>query len=212
MVDLRLYLVTDPVFDDLERIVWSAVEGGVTCVQVRDKTASSAGRTALVSSLRAILPRDTVVLANDDVDAARVGDGLHVGADDISPREARAELGAEAVIGWSINTLAQLDDDLQMSACDYVAVSPVWDTPTKPDASAAWGLPGVREVRRRCASRLPVVAIGGIHAENAADVVRAGADGIAVVTAIGSAPDPRAAAHELRGIIDHVLAQEGPQP
>lgn len=209
MVDLRLYLVTDPAFDDLEGIVRSAVEGGVTCVQVRDKAATSAARTDLVVSLRAALPPDVVVLANDDIVAARSGDGLHVGVDDISPLEARAELGDEAVIGWSINTLEQLDDAPQLLACDYVAVSPVWDTPTKPDASAAWGLSGLREVRRRCAGRVPVVAIGGIHADNAADVVRAGADGIAVVTAIGGARDPRAAARELRGIVDHARQQQG---
>lgn len=211
MVDLRVYLVTDPAHEDLERVVAEAVAGGVTCVQVRDKSATSADRTALTASLRALLPRDTLVLANDDLDAARAGDGLHVGVDDVSPSAARAALGATAVIGWSINDLDQLDDHTQLAACDYLAVSPVWDTATKPDTSLAWGVDGIREVRRR-AGRVPIVAIGGIDAGNAAEVVEAGADGIAVVSAICGADDPRAAAHALRDIVDRSLEQEGPRP
>lgn len=199
--DLRVYLVTDPAYDDLESIVAAAVSGGVTCVQVRDKR-PDADRVASVRRLRTVLPDDVVLIVNDDVAAAREGHGLHVGLDDVDPCSARALLGPEAVIGWSINHLSQLDDLAQLGACDYVAASPVWSTPTKTDTGVPFGLDGVRRLAERLDGRLPLVAIGGIDHSNAAEVIEAGADGVAVVSAICGADDPRAAAEELRAVVD----------
>lgn len=207
MTDLRLYLVTDPAYADLDRVVGAAVAGGVTCVQVRDKQAGSDQLAALALRLRADLPAGVAVLANDDVEAARLCDGLHVGVDDLPPAEARELLGPGAVIGWSINDLAQLDDEQQLAACDYVAASPVWTTPTKADADRPWGLSGVRALADALAGRLPLVAIGGIDAGSAGDVVAAGADGVALVSAICGADDPEAAARDLRLVIDHALEE-----
>ena len=204
-IDLRLYLVTDPAYGDPEQIVRAAVAGGVTCVQVRDKTASSADIATVARRLRTALPAEVAVIVNDDVDAARECDGLHVGVDDLLPARARELLGPDAVIGWSINDVAQLDDEPQLAACDYVAASPVWTTPTKADADRPWGLSGVSTLAGRLAGRLPLVAIGGLGVHNAADAVGAGADGIAVVSAICSAADPRAAAHDLRTVVDSSL-------
>lgn len=207
--DLRLYLVTDPAYDDLEAIVAAAVAGGVTCVQVRDKSGSSADRAGVVRRLRGALDGGLTVLVNDDLDAAPWGDGLHVGVDDVAPSEAREALGPDAVIGWSINDVAQLADATQLAACDYVAVSPVWATDTKTDTGPPLGLDGVREVAALVAGTLPVVAIGGIDAVNAADVIAAGADGVCVVSAICGADDPRAAAASLRSAVDAALAARG---
>ncbi len=208
-VDPRVYLVTDPAVDDLEAIVDAGVRGGVTCVQVRDKHGSSASRAGLVAALRGALPSSVAVVVNDDLEVASSCDGLHVGVDDVAPSVARAELGPEAVIGWSINDLAQLGDEAEMRACSYVAVSPVWATPTKTDTTAPFGLDGVREVAARLAGRVPLVAIGGIDASNAADVVLAGADGVAVVSAICGADDPRASAGQLRAVVDAALETRG---
>lgn len=208
-LDLRLYLVTDPSYEDLGSIVTAAIDGGVTCVQVRDKDGSEADRARAVRGLRDILRADLTVLVNDDLAVARWGDGLHVGVDDVAPSVAREVLLPGAVIGWSINDVAQLDDTTQLDACDYVAVSPVWATPTKTDTSPPLGLDGVREVSARVAGRVPVVAIGGIDASNAVDVIAAGADGVCVVSAICGADDPRAAAVELRSIVDRALARRG---
>lgn len=203
--DLRLYLVTDPGTEALGDVVAEAVAGGATCVQVRDKHATSQALAAQAGVLRATLPAHVAVVVNDDVEAARTVDGVHVGTDDVTPSRARAVLGPDAVIGWSINHLDQLDDDVQLAACDYVAVSPVWATDTKPDASEPFGLAGVRAVADRLAGRMPLVAIGGIDHDRAAAVVRAGAGGVAVVSAICSSPDPRGAAGRLRRTVDAAL-------
>lgn len=208
-LDVRLYLVTDPAYADLEAVVTAAVAGGVTCVQVRDKGASSSTRADLVRRLRAALPPEVLVLANDDVVAAREGDGLHVGLDDLSPVDARAALGPEAVIGWSISDRVQLDAHEQLAACDYVAASPVWSTPTKPDAGVPLGLDGVRAVADRVGGTMPVVAIGGIGPDDAEAVIAAGADGIAVVSAVCGADDPLAASAVLRRAVDSALAGRG---
>lgn len=205
-VDLRLYLVTDPGAERLEDVVAAAVRGGVTCVQVRDKQATTRALTDQARALRAALPAHVAVIVDDDVEAARAVDGVHVGADDVPPSVARVALGTGAVIGWSINHPDQLGDETQMAACDYVAVSPVWATATKPDATEPFGLAGVRALADLLARRLPLVAIGGIDLDRAADVVRAGADGVAVVSAICAAPDPRAAAEQLRRVVDTALA------
>lgn len=205
--DVRLYLVTDPSFDGLERVVVEGVEGGVTCVQVRDKTATPEQVEQLVARLRSLLAGSGVPVLSNDVAVA--GDGVHVGVSDTPPHELRETVGAEAVVGWSVNTLDQLDDDAALEACDYVAASPVFVTPTKTDTSPPFGIDGVRALRERLDGRVPLVGIGGIDATNVADVVRAGADGVAVVRAVGAAQDPRTAATELRSRIDAALADRG---
>jgi thiamine-phosphate pyrophosphorylase len=205
--DLRLYLVTDPCTESLHDVVVEAVSGGATCVQVRDKHATTQALATQARALRAALPAHVAVIVNDDVEAARSVDGVHVGVDDVTPSRARATLGPDAVVGWSINDLDQLDDTTEMAACDYVAVSPVWATGTKPDATEPLGLPGVRAAADRLAGRLPLVAIGGIDHVRAAAVVRAGAGGVAVVSAICAAPDPRGAAERLRRSVDAALGE-----
>lgn len=204
-VDVRVYLVTDPSVVHLDRLVAAAVTGGVTCVQLRDKMAPPAARLASVRELR--VAARVPLLVDDDLEAAAAADGLHVGLDDVRPTVARAALGAAAIIGWSVEDPAQLDDGAQLAACDYVAASPVWTTPTKAGADRPLGLAGVRELAGRLGGQMPLVAIGGIDAANAAGVIAAGADGVAVVRAICAADDPAAAARALRETVDAALAQ-----
>lgn len=200
-LDLSVYLVTTPL-PHLESVVEQALLGGVGVVQLRDKQASTA---RLCSQVRRLLPlceaHGATLLVDDDLSAAGLAHGVHVGPDDVHPADARAALGPRAVVGWSLTDLAQLDDEPALAASDYLAVSPVWPTPTKPEATAPWGIEGVREVVARVAGRLPVVAIGGIDAGNAPAVVQAGADGVCVVSAICGSEDPRAAAAALRGSV-----------
>jgi thiamine-phosphate pyrophosphorylase len=206
--DLRLYLVTDGVAAAgrrIEDVVAAAVRGGVTAVQLRDKEADDA---ALVEAARRLMerlaPAGVALIVNDSVEAAFAAgaDGVHLGQSDARPEEARRILGPHAVIGLSVETPAQAIAAAGWDV-DYLGVSPVFATPTKPNAGPAWGLDGLRALRAAVA--MPLVAIGGIHAGNAASVMAAGADGLAVVSAIMGASDPEAAARELRRIVDAAL-------
>lgn len=207
--DPRLYLVTGPVpvGQTLEHVVSRSLAGGVTALQFRDKTANSCGLARQAHALAVIArPHGVPLIINDAIEVADSADGAHVGVDDVAPQQAREAWGPSALIGWSINAMSQCDDASSLAASDYVAVSPVWETASKTDTSAPLGLDGVRAVRERIPARIPVVAIGGITAANAAAVIAAGADGIAVISAICAAEDPYAAAVELREIVDEALA------
>lgn len=201
--DYRVYLVTDRALclgRPLENVALQAVAGGATMVQLREKNASSREFLALTRLLARELHRRGVPLIVDDrADIALAGGaaGLHVGQSDLPPEDARALMGPDAIIGLSVENMAQLEA-AQTLDVDYLGVSPIWSTPTKTDTAPPWGLDGLADARQK--SRLPLVAIGGIHAGNAADVIAAGADGLAVVSEICSAPDPEAAARVLRGL------------
>lgn len=211
-LDLRVYLVSgegDP-DERAGHIVADAVAGGVTVVQLRAKSASTTVRAGLALKLLPLLAHSGVPLViNDDVAATRISGaaGVHVGPDDAHPAKVRAELGLEAIIGWSIHHIDQLADAEAIAACDYLAASPVWATPTKTDTTPPLGMDGVRTLREAMPAHLPLVGIGGITERNAADVIRAGADGVSVVSAIWWAPDPHAAARRLRQVIDDALAE-----
>lgn len=209
MLDPRLYLVTgDTGGRPLTDVVAAAAAGGVTLVQLRRKGVSSAALSKQYADLRVSLEGTGVpIIVNDDADSAAVvgAAGVHVGPDDLSPVDARDRLGGDAVVGWSIHDLEQLHDADRIAASDYLAASPVWATPTKTDTTEPLGLEGVAILRRSMPPRLPLVGIGGIDVTNAADVISAGADGVAVVSAICSADDPEAAARELRSVVDRAL-------
>lgn len=210
--DLSLYLVTDPAMTvrlGLVATVAAAVAGGVTIVQLRDKAAparalAEAGR-ALLAQLR---PLGIPLLVNDRIDVAHAigADGVHVGQDDLTPAAARAILGPAAIVGLSITSAAELATI--DPAVDYVGLGPLFPTGTKSDAAPALGEAEFSALRRRIAR--PVVAIGGITVENTARTFAAGADGIAVVSAICAAADPCAAARDLRRRVRE--AHAGPRP
>ncbi len=209
--NLALYLVTDPEMTarrGLLDTVAAAVAGGVTLVQLRQKEGPASRMVEAARALKALLaPRGIPLIVNDRADVARAAgaDGVHVGRDDLPPAVARAILGPDAIIGFSITGGHPLD--VLDAAVDYVGLGPVFPTGTKPDAAPAIGEAAFAALRRRIPR--PVVAIGGITAANAARVITAGADGIAVVSAICAAADPCAAACALRRAVDRAVAARG---
>jgi thiamine-phosphate pyrophosphorylase len=214
--DPRLYLVTDTALcapRSVPDVVAAAVAGGVTAVQVRDKTASRRDLLALTRAVQAVLADrpDVRLVVNDAVDVALLtgADGVHLGADDLPADEVRALLGPGPLIGVSVGSAADLTDVLALpaGAVDLVGLSPVWATPTKPDAGRGLGLDGARELAVAArAAGLVSVAIGGIHAANAASVAATGVDGICVVSDICAAADPAAAARTLRAALEGLVS------
>lgn len=211
MPDLSLYLVTDR---DLSLgrstvdIVRAAVAGGVTCVQLREKNRPTRQFMAEARAVRDLLAGTaTTLIINDRIDVAlAVGaDGVHLGQTDMSVPDARRLVGPRLLIGVSAECV---EDALRAESegADYIGASPVFPTPTKTDAGPPLGLEGVRRIR--AAVSLPMVGIGGVKPGNAAEIIRVGCDGVAVVSAIVSAADPERAAAELRTIIDR--AKERP--
>jgi thiamine-phosphate pyrophosphorylase len=203
--DLRLYLVTDRALAKgrpLADLVRQAVAGGVTVVQLRDKEASTRELVAWAESLQALLvPQHVPLVINDRIDVAlAVGAaGAHVGQHDMPVARARRLLGRDRLLGVSVSTVEEALR-AESDGADYLGVSPIYATPTKPDTPPAVGLAGLRALR--AATRLPLVAIGGLTTANLLPVLRSGADGIAVVSAIMAADDPAAAARALRAQID----------
>lgn len=209
---LRLYLVTDHALcgaRDLLHIVHDAVRGGVTCVQLREKTKNTREFVAQAQALKRLLfPLHIPLVINDRIDIALAceADGVHLGQSDMPVDDARRLLPPEVFIGWSVENLAHVEQAARLPI-DYLGVSPVLATPTKTDTAPAWGLTGLTQVRQH--TPLPLVAIGGIHTGNAAEVLSAGADGLAIVSAIMSAPNTAQAASSLGHIIQSHF-QRGP--
>ena len=202
---LRLYLVTDDRSlkgRPITEVVLQAVQGGVGCVQLREKDMDTRDFYARAMALLQVLaPLNVPLVINDRIDLALAcgAQGVHLGQSDMPPDVARRLLPPEVFIGWSVETLDHVWRSASLPV-DYLGVSPVFETPTKTDTPPPWGLDGLGRVR--AATSLPLVAIGGVHTGNAAAVLGAGADGLAIVSAICSAPDPRSAAKHLKAICD----------
>lgn len=194
---LRLYLVTDTQLCATLGVVQTvrrAVAGGVTMVQLRDKTATSAQRTELAFALKAVLQGTGVALViNDDVAAAVAADvdGAHIGQGDISAAQARAQLGPNKILGLSCET-AQTVQAADPALVDYLGLGPVFGTATKTDHASPAGFDGLAQLV--ALSPLPNVAIGGLKSQHISGVLASGADGMAVVSAICGQTDPEAAA------------------
>ena len=197
---LRLHLVTDSALcgaRGMLAVVEAAVRGGVTCVQLREKSLDTRAFVERARALKAwLLPLGVPLLINDRVDVALAcgADGVHVGQSDMAPEDVR-RLMPGGLIGLSVESLAQLDA-AERAPVDYYGISPVLATRSKHDAAPALGLDGLRAIR--AGTRRPLVAIVGIDAGNAAQVMAAGADGLAVVSALCSSADPEATARDLR--------------
>jgi len=202
--DLGVYLVTDRpslLGRELVDVVEAAVAGGIGMVQLREKTASTRDFVELARGLLARLrPYGVPLLINDRVDVALAADadGVHVGQDDMRPADVRALIGPDKILGLSVTGEAETRAAAGQPV-DYLGAGPVFATATKKDAGAPQGIAGLRTML--ALATVPVVAIGGIGPANAADVMAAGADGVAVVSAICSAPDPASAAAALRRIV-----------
>ena len=200
-IDYSLYLVTDRRLANGRNtldIVRAAVQGGVTCVQLREKTCSTREFITEALAIRDFLQaRGIPLIINDRVDVAlAVGaDGIHLGQSDMPLGLARALVNDSMLVGISVESL---EEAMQAEAegADYLGVSPIYPTATKTDTAAPLGLQGLRAIRR--AVHLPLVGIGGLNLQNAAPAIHHGADGIAVVSAIVAAADPEQSARELR--------------
>lgn len=203
--DLSLYLVTDRSLSlgrSIESIVEQAANGGVTMVQLREKECSSGEFYDLAIKLKQCLkPFNIPLIINDRLDIALACDaeGLHIGQSDIPYPVARKVFGKDKIIGLSVESLQDALDANQTDV-DYIGISPVFSTATKTDTAPELGLEGVRKIMS--ISKHPSVGIGGINITNAADILSAGANGIAVVSAIMSANDPQQATIELKNIIN----------
>jgi thiamine-phosphate pyrophosphorylase len=202
--DLSVYLITDPVLTgtrSVTEVVAMAIAGGATMVQYRNPDAKT---RILVDEARAILtltkPAKIPFIVNDRVDVAlAVGaDGVHVGQADMRVADVRRLIGPAPIVGLSITSEADLDVS-DFRGVDYLGVGPVFATSTKPDAAPPINVGGLEAIVAR--TKIPIVAIGGLHAGNAADAITAGAAGVAVVSAICESPDPSAATKELVGIV-----------
>ena len=214
-VDLRLYALLDPEHaggHDIADLARQVAEGGATLVQLRDKRGSTRAMVERARAIKAALaPLKVPLLINDRVDVALAAgaDGAHVGQDDLAAEDARRLLGFDAIIGLSIKTVAQAEA-APIDRIDYVGIGGVFATSSKDNPDPPIGTQGLRaitEALRGRAAKIPIVAIAGIDHRNAADVVAAGADGVAVISALSTAADPAAAARELRAIVDRALAE-----
>jgi thiamine-phosphate pyrophosphorylase len=209
---LRLCLVTDSTLcgeRGVLAVVEAAVLGEVSCVQLREKALDTRAFVERARALKAWLaPRGVPLIINDRIDVALAcgADGVHVGQSDMPPEDVR-RLMPRGLLGLSVESLAQLPA-AERAPVDYYGISPVFATATKLDAAPALGLEGLRSIRAR--TRRPLVAIGGIHAGNAAAVMAAGADGLAVVSAVCAAEDPASAARALREKIRGAGVFQGP--
>lgn len=186
----------------LESVIEAAVRGGVTAVQLREKALPIREFIATARRIQKIVgPRGIPLIINDRLDVAlAVGaEGVHLGPKDMAYEDARRILGRGAIVGISVEDAAQAAKAEEWDV-DYLGVSPVFPTPTKTDTAAAWGLDGLRRMGKH--SRHVLVAIGGINDSNAGQVLAAGADGLAVVSAVCAAVDPEAAARRLRKVLD----------
>ena len=215
-VDLRLYALIDPAVAGGRTLgdLAQRIAGSATLVQLRDKHGSTKVMVEEARELTVVLaPLDIPLLINDRVDVALAAeaDGVHIGQDDMSPADARLLLGRTAIIGLSIKTVAQAQA-APLELLDYVAIGGVYGTTSKDTTSAPIGLSGLRAIVQAIRARnvqIPICAIAGINESNAADVIAAGADGVAVISALSLAPDPEQAAENLLGIVDGALARRG---
>ncbi|KAL9630227.1 MAG: hypothetical protein Q9164_006527 [Protoblastenia rupestris] len=227
VVNYSLYLVTDSTpaiigTRDVVQIVDEATQGGVTIVQYRDKTSDTADLIRVGKRLHEVTKRNNVpLLVNDRIDVALAigAEGVHIGQDDMDLRTARKLLGAGAIVGV---TASNLSDAIVAAGggASYLGIGTVYASATKADSKSIIGPSGVRNILQRVSSvdqTIPTVAIGGLKASNIQRIMfqsrssTKGLDGVAVVSAIMAAHDPRAAASKLREAIDNLPTTMSPK-
>lgn len=207
--DLSFYLVLDPPLCGAAGLIATAraaVEGGATMVQLRDKEADTIQMIETGLALKqALAGTGALLIVNDDVEAARAirADGLHIGQEDMDAAAARARVGPDMILGLSVETEA-LAAAIDPALVDYAGVGPVFATATKPGHKPAVGLDGLARLVAACP--VPAVAIGGLKAAHARPVLAAGAEGLAVVSAVCGQPDPLAAARGIAAAIAEARA------
>ena len=214
--DLRLYAIVDSEHAGghaLPELARRVAEGGATLVQLRDKQGETRAMVERARAIKAALaPFRVPFIINDRVDVALASgaDGVHVGQEDMAVADARRLLGPQAIIGLSVKTMSDAQA-APLEQLSYVAIGGVFPTTSKdnPTHIGADGLRKLAAAVRARAAGFPICAIAGITEANAPDVIAAGADGIAVISALSATPDPAAAARRLRGINDAALQKRG---
>jgi thiamine-phosphate pyrophosphorylase len=216
-VDLTLYVLVDPARAhgrSLAEVAAAAARGGATLIQLRDKSGET--RTLVEEATvikRSLAGSGVPILVNDRVDVvlAAGADGVHLGRDDLDPITARRLLGPRAIIGATVRADADVAA-LAPGAIDYVCIGGVFATTSKDNPDPPIGVHGLAHLARLVRERMPwmpVGAIAGIDEGNAGEVMRAGADGVAVVSAVTAAGDPESAARRLRAIVDGARSKRG---
>jgi len=205
MVNYNLCVITAEV-PDMGRtaitIAKEAILGGATIIQLREKNADSREFLNIAKLLLNLTKKAKIpLIINDRVDIALAAnaDGVHLGQEDMPIAEARRIVGKNKIIGISATDLKEAIKAEEQGA-DYLGVGPVFPTPSKEDATEPMGIEGLIEVREYV--KIPLVAIGGINRENIDKVIQAGANGIAVISAVALAPDIREATRELALKVD----------
>jgi thiamine-phosphate pyrophosphorylase len=216
-VDVRLNAIVDPERAggrNLAELARLCAEGGATLIQLRDKKSDACDMIASARAIKqALKPFGVPFVVNDRVDVALAAeaDGVHLGPEDMTAEDARRLLGPKALIGISVKS-TDAAEAAPIELIDYVGSGGVYGTLSKQQKNAPIGPEGlgrIAAVLHRRAPQLPVAGIAGIDADNAAAVIAAGANGVAVISAISLAPDPAAAARTLRTIVDAALAERG---
>lgn len=211
--DVRLYGLVDPEHTgnhDLAVLARKIADGGTTLVQFRDKQSTTRDMIARAGAVKAALEESAVpLIINDRVDVAlAVGaQGVHLGQDDMPAELARDLLGKDAIIGATIHSIDEADA-AAYRVIDYVGLGGVYATTSKDNKSSPIGVEGLQRISARIRHHAPdmkIVAIAGINAENAGDVIAAGADGVAVISALSVPSNPTKAASELRDIVVKML-------
>ncbi|MXN91058.1 thiamine phosphate synthase [Flavobacterium sp. Sd200] len=204
----RLYLVAgeaDCMGRDILWVAEEAVKGGVQLVQLREKHKTTAAFAQTAFRLKEMLDKYNVpLIINDNVDVAvNCGAaGVHVGNSDMPPSGVIQQWPQCGMLGYSIEYLEQLNS-IEMHYATHLGISPIFNTPTKNDTVTEWGLEGLKKIR--ILTNKPLVAIGSMNAANAHNVIKAGADCIAVVSAICAAQHPAKAAEKIRNNIENAL-------
>lgn len=205
---LKLCLVThlqNQPFSLYKSFILEAIRGGITSVQLREKNKNLVEFQKLALQLKSTLhPFKIPLIINDHVEIAKDIDaeGVHIGQSDLSPYEAREILGPSKLIGWSVETLKELEMANQLTCIDYIAASAVFPSKTKPDCKTVWGIAGLRQITNL--SKYPVIGIGGINRGNIKMTIDSGVCGVAVVSAIHD-HHPRKAAADLIAEIDRSI-------
>ncbi|WP_419213986.1 thiamine phosphate synthase [Maribacter sp. X9] len=200
----KLYLVisqADCKHEHFLDVAEQAILGGVDVIQLREKNDVMDTFVRKAFQLKEITDAYQIpLIINDNLEVAKKVDatGIHVGYKDVTPSEIRNQWRKTKYIGYSIEYLEQLNNP-QVAVSDYLGISPVFRTPTKTDTVTEWGLDGIKTMRHL--TDKPLVAIGNIHLHNVKSIINAGADCVAVVSAICSATEPRKAAYELKNEI-----------
>lgn len=200
--DLKLYVITDRYLvgrKSLIDVVKQAIEGGASVIQLRDKNIDDEAMITLGKNIMVLTKGKIPLIVNDRVNVALAigAQGIHVGQDDIPARQVKKIIGNSMMLGVSANTVSEAKK-AELDGADYIGAGPVFQTSTKLDADPVIGLHGLRKIKESVS--IPVVGIGGINAKNAKDVIKI-ADGIAVVSAVMAAKDPKKATQNLSEII-----------